>query len=779
MTQIIDSFIDDNQKIPVRIEINSRENKINCTAKIDFSLSRREKFRNNIISELDFECHITDKVLKNNDFISYDNDVISSQLQFNDDLANTATIAIKFRNHSLIKLKFTNNQWQEINHHINRLSSAECKMIGRYSHKNILPYSRNELLKITNSDNSTAYYGFLTDLHTHLSSQISSSDLLLAAKKANAKYPSGMLEMFGLDCSNLPKTTMESYEFKPAASQNNDFEQAGNIVEAVYVADILANTTLTQQMQSLLELPFDNVSNFDDVEYHMYRARNPLNKTPALVPYIIEQVAKDYKKQGVEYAELSVTAVLDEKWLSAAIIAIEKAEQETGVKLRLLASLFRDESPHNMLIKLEKIKFISQCPYIVGIDFLGYEANKTKNFRWALNNISRFAKSQAESKSYRGNDWAFADDFIIRVHAGENGKNKGNVAEALAVADKYQVRMRIGHAAHGNPEIDSKTINKERVIIEFNPDSNIALNNIDTLEQIPMKDWADSDVPFVIASDGGGAYLTNAKQLYKSAVFCGLTVDDISKIHQTEQKYIKYQDELFKNKQIAFNDKYNDFEGFIEDVKRFNAEILSSDKQQMSLSGLAGKTPILIAGASGTSWKDISEPWRKEIKTVINRLVNLTDAEKIYFVQGRVKDTGLGAVLDKSIEEYNDKQSEQSQKFDVLGMLSSKEQTPKLSANIDYITTFDKKYEQIAGEIIPYIAKFGGYAFFIGGSHFTREFINLCEDYIAGKYMLMNGPSGASTEKSQVTDNKIIIFKNAEEMMEKLRENDEFSKLMK
>ncbi len=622
------------------------------------------------------------------------------------------------------------------------LTVSETRMLGQYPHPQI-PYTRDEL------DSLSDTVRLRTDLHTHLSAQISSDALLQVAAQADIAYPVELLEHIGIDTSNYPHHPTPSFRFSPAMAQGLACEQGAGDVAGVKVA-ALYGTAAGETLMRHMHVAADNVVPFDTLERQIYRMRNPLTKHPACQQGIILAVARDYQRQGIDYAELAVTAALDADWLAAAIPAITQAEQETGVRLRLLAAIPRSLSPQQMLQRLDIIKHVMQHPYVVGMDILGYESNKTRNVYWALSNIARWIGDDDERR-----------DLIIRVHAGENGKNPDNVGEVLDIATRYGLRIRIGHAAYGHTQAyltqARELTDAGLLIIEFNPDSNIAVNNIDALEELPLQHWMQAGVAAVVASDGAGIYQTDNQQLLASALFSGLSADDVANIQAIETAHIARQDHIYTKALASYRNQYSDDTAFITAMRA-----CSASAAMHSMERLRHKRPLLIAGASGSSWARMSEDEQMRVRDGITALVNTLDAHKVYFVMGRVKHEGIGQILDDALTQRAiDHPNFLS--FDVIGMLSGAQNMPTLAEHLNGIVPLKGALMSVPVEMTALLQHYGGCALYIGGSAFTRDFIRCSED--AGiLFGVMANVTGASGDKAHILHTS-YTFDDAQTML--------------
>jgi hypothetical protein len=673
-----------------------------------------------------------------------------------------------------------------------RLTVMELRMMAQMAGV-ALPYARIGLSEYANPD----YWHSRTDLHTHLTSQISAQDLLEIAAACDAAFPCELLALLGIVISphptplplgegaatsavgkpspigrgqgegiitkNFSIVMIPSIPFSPAASDGLVCEQVGKEVPAVSLAMLRAQAPdAWQRMLEAMHVGVEEIIPFDTLERRIYRLRNPLAKNPALITATIMNIAEVYQRHGVEYAELAVTAALDPAWLEAALPALQEAEKRTGVTLKLLIGLPRAMQPAQILTQLKMVMFVAQHPAIVGVDFLGYEANKTRNFAWALSHFARFASAQRREKDMLGCGWNFADDLIMRVHAGENGKNPDNVEEVLDIALKYQVRVRVGHATYGDAAaciVKAKQLAEhQRIIMEFNPDSNLAMNNIDRAEDLPIVQWAKAGIPYVLASDGAGVYQTDARQLFNAGIFAGLGEEELALMMATEDVHITYQRVLGEAKQRAYHARYGDDVAFIAAMRAYGQQVRGQHIEDV----LQGKIPLLIAGASGSSWQRMDSAAQAEIRRGITALVQALDATKVAFVVGRIKPEGLGKVLDDALDAYYAARPD-APIFTVIGMLSGQQNMPSIARHINHIVPLKGELMSVPVQMTELARAHHGLALYIGGSAFTRDFI-LCSKQAGLPFAVMADVAGASGEKARILEEK-HVFHGAEGMV--------------
>ena len=100
-------------------------------------------------------------------------------------------------------------------------------------------------------------------------------------------------------------------------------------------------------------------------------------------------------------------------------------------------------------------------------------------------------------------------------------------------------RVRIGHGLYGVDEQVLDMAKEMETIIEFNMSSNLALNNINSITEIPIKKYLDRGIDVVLGTDGHGLYSTSGTQEALLASAAGLESRDFEKIKETESKVIE------------------------------------------------------------------------------------------------------------------------------------------------------------------------------------------------------------------------------------------------
>jgi adenosine deaminase len=610
----------------------------------------------------------------------------------------------------------------------------------------------------------------ITDLHTHSSAQLSNEQLIGLALKHGLSYPVELLKKLNIRLSNEEASAIQSHGLG-ASFQPTEHEKPRLHCETQNEAcDVIPLSALTpehlQRLQDQLRIPQDMTLSFTDFDKEYYRFVNPLVKNPVLTKDLILTIARDYAKHGIKYAELSTGAMLNldkqgqATWFKEMIETVKEAEAETGVQLRFLIGIPRSYGPAKVIAELQKIKYAARHPLIAGIDLLGYESDRTSKFSAALSHIADWARAPEGTELSVEQGWDFKRDFTIRIHAGETGKNSGNVAEAVDIAERYGVHVRIAHAINEalDPELDAKirklsSQEPPLVSMEFCPSSNLAYNNIQHVSEVPLPRWLKCCKSWFLGTDGAGAIQTTPVQLSLAALGAGATLDQLAELHANEKKFIARAQKNFDLKTAAYRSLYGKeadaefLKGFAAHAKEINDLIdpKTLDPVHPKLPKIfEGKRPILVAGASQESFDDIQRKTQSEIVRAMRMLVAATDPKKTYFVVGRSKSEGLTAALDQAIVEHNE--ANPTNKFAVLALIT--EDISDLPRSISWVVPQPGRHDSVPENIVNFmrgtLGSIPGISIFIGGSNYTSDMILKTRQGSGMAFLLMENVKGAS-----------------------------------
>ena len=299
-------------------------------------------------------------------------------------------------------------------------------------------------------------------------------------------------------------------------------------------------------------------------------------------------IARNYKKQGVYYAEISDTTLV-KKYESIEMLrqvheVMPCIYQETGVMIRFLAAMRRIPltivkdavTPSNYIEQnLEVLKATALDPYVAGCDFVGEEINDIITLKPAFKEIVKIAAKDPS--------------FVIRVHAGENDSQKDNIAHSIAcvkdslLPGQNMPRMRLGHGLYTYSPSSKKgkevlkQLKENNVVLEFQITSNVRLNNLNSLEKHPLKQYLRQGICCVQGTDGAALYgTTSIDEQLSLAKMLGLSDSELQLMRNAEAKIIREGQEAYSAKKASFAELLKD---------RDMEEVLLEKMQKVKISG--------------------------------------------------------------------------------------------------------------------------------------------------------------------------------------------------
>lgn len=582
-----------------------------------------------------------------------------------------------------------------------------------------------------------------TDFHTHSSSEISGEGLVGLAFTLGVRYPVRLLKKLGIDTEGRTVEMIDRVRFPPLEPPSLEIPRREDGVD---IRDLRAAER--GKLAYAMDMPADRQSAAGSFDLRCYPFRYPLTKHPRILEESYREIARRYRQNGIRYAEITITSPVSAASLRILHRVVPDIERESGVHLRFLLGIPRTFGKPDLHASLEKAKILARSPYIMGIDIIGYETNKTGAF-------------DAELRTFAGWMRRHHPEFTLRVHAGENMKNPENIRHILEIARDTGVRIRVGHAIYG---VDEDTLNlaeilarKGQLVLEFNPDSNIALNNIDTLETIPFRESAARRIPFVVGSDGSGFYRTSARQLEKNLEHLGLDTAALELLRESQRALLDRQLRYGREKETALAELEEMIAGCAalppspaapEHTPPNNGlpEDVTALEGGEPPDHLKDKRPVLLVGASGSTWTRMSPEDRREAAIAVDMLARTLDPEKVYFVTGRVKKEGLAAELYAA----NDRLRRESKPaFEVAAL-------------------HENNFLVLPQRLANFSTRHGGELIALGGGAFTRDIIlsvkhnNILADTGSSEsgdprkahYFVMKNIGGASKEKAEMLTRK-------------------------
>ena len=568
---------------------------------------------------------------------------------------------------------------------------------------------------------------FRTDLHTHIHANLTSDDLIALGIKHQIQYPLYYIKKLGLKLSDeqIKKVFLErlKIEKKYAYSELVGKKLTRKIDDETYInfADLILNNTEYQErniakIRNSLVLMKDGQAVFTNLEkLYLYRyvfskgkeSKQKINITIEMAQNIKDReirntlikmlqdskkeeykentllqdkllwVAREYQKQGINYSEIAVTWIVRKGEEGAKILEelheiLPKIEEETGVKLRFLAAISRTlMTPQQLVEAIDVIKAAAKSPYVVGSDIMGEEINDIRRFKILIKELVELAITRD-------------DGFTIRIHAGENDSYKENVIRAIecikeAVPKNKKIpRCRIGHGLYGialQEEEKNKLINELKetgAVLEFQLTSNIRLNNLNKIENHPIKYYLSKGVKCVQGTDGCGFYGTDCMEEQMALTnLLNVTEDEMLRMREVEKEIQLQNEKYFNKKEERFNNWLsgrNIKEAILEEENRNmqqrtnNKEIekmleeehfLEAEKElkEKIIELPTDKMPIVIAGGSFNS-SGRKTILTEEGKRILEELVKRINKEKAYFVIGH-KIEGYEKELINSVKKWN------------------------------------------------------------------------------------------------------------------------------
>ena len=558
---------------------------------------------------------------------------------------------------------------------------------------------------------------FHTDLHTHMNGNLPPDALIALGVVRQLRYPYYYIKKLGLRCDlsqtaklekrrSIAEAALEDTgltgKYRDRRIDDNTFINfaeliLGNPADAQYNIDRIRNS---------LTIPKDGQAVFADLEkVYLYRyvftkgqaAEDPFSGINlALIPDrevlayaeqmrrdretvrfgsntlfqdLLLWIAREYRRRGIEYAEISDTSLLNREVFAAKLREIHEimpaVTRETGVLLRFLAgirriplTIIRDRvTPNDYLAdNLQILRTIAGDPYIAGSDIIGEEINNILELRAVIRELVRIAGEN--------------EGFVIRIHAGENDSLRDNVAnsiacvrEALAPGQKMPT-LRIGHGLY---TCDLRTprgrklledMKEARVTLEFQITSNVRLNNLSRLDNHPLRRYLRAGIACVQGTDGGALYGTDSiDEELSLEKLLGLSFEEMKKMNRTDARILQESRTLFEHRMEDFRrccgagDAEKWYLRRLEEVPRITQDLWKESGRIDAAEELNGQIaplpeglfPVVVAGGS-FNHSGHRTAVREEERQLIDRLLNTLDPEKSFFVLGHSL-TGLEGYL--------------------------------------------------------------------------------------------------------------------------------------
>ncbi|MBO7662093.1 MAG: adenosine deaminase [Clostridia bacterium] len=548
---------------------------------------------------------------------------------------------------------------------------------------------------------------FRTDLHTHMNGNLPPDALIALGIVHQIRYPYYYIKKLGLRCSQDQTAKLELRRGK-AEKELGETELTGkhrdrkiddrtfiNFAELILGNPGDAQTNI-DRIRNSLTIPKDGQAVFDNLEkVYLYRyvftrgvaAEDEFSGINiALIPDrevftyaeqmcrdreteryghntlyqdLLLWIAREYRRRGIEYVEISDTGLLNRDRFAAQLREIHEImpviTRETGVLIRFLAAIrrvpltiIRDRvTPNDYLAdNLRILKTIAGDPYVAGSDIVGEEINDILELRAVIRELVRIAGEN--------------DGFVIRIHAGENDSLRNNVANSLAcVTDALEPgqrmpSLRIGHGLYtrdlrtpGGQKL-LEDLRKNRVTLEFQITSNVRLNNLSRLDHHPLKQYLAAGIDCVQGTDGGALYGTDSiDEELSLEKLLGLGLKELSKMAAAERRILAESREVFEGRRKAFRegggagDPERWYLGQLDATAGIDRDLWKDSGRADAWEALRERiaplpenlTPVIIAGGSfSTSGRRAT--LREEDRRIIDRLLETLDPGRVIFVTG-------------------------------------------------------------------------------------------------------------------------------------------------
>jgi ADP-ribose pyrophosphatase YjhB (NUDIX family) len=582
-----------------------------------------------------------------------------------------------------------------------RLSPFETRYLAENGHPHPIPKTDAPRVKLA------------TDLHVHFAGCVRAADLVRIGLEHNIRYPVALLEEAGIH-----------------------IERTGEVALSELTPELLS------ALRRSLGIPVDRQITFLEME-RIYRLRAPITRNITTFVSLLRQIAADYAAMGVKHVELSMSNVVEAARLRAIQQHLPEIEQSSGVQIRFLAAMSRHDDLEWDLDYIDQVQKLSAFRYIAGADFMGHETNSTRAFADRITKLAQWADRARPG-------------FVIRVHAGENPAYPENVRVALEAAGDCNVQLRIGHGLYGVDQQTMDELHRKGVIVEFNLNSNFALNNIQASREVPMRRYFDAGISAVLGTDGYGIYQSSLEFEARVAALSGLSASDFERIAATENAYVAklaqaeaagtisierfdvpadspnvhYTPQVMSRRKT---EKQQRDKRLVERLATLNVPLLENDAIH---DALRGRRCISFAGAWKNSWAAISPANQERIRRELAALIAALDPTRTALITG-----GTRYGIENIVQQHARKRSG----FVLLGTLVR--ETPPDWIEPATLThgclVGETLYDKAAG-LYRLMKEHGGLCLFIGGGNIVSDEIQTACN-LRLRYLLMDGPEGASS----------------------------------
>ena len=548
---------------------------------------------------------------------------------------------------------------------------------------------------------------FRTDLHTHMNGNLPPDVLIALAIVHQIRYPYYYIKKLGLKCTPaqieglearrvaagraLGETTLTGRHRERRIDDYTFINFAdlilGNLADAAFNIERVRNSlTIPKDGQAVFanlekvylyryvftkgvrsDAPFSglNIDGIPDREVAGCAAailrdrEDDRYRANTLYQDLLLWIAREYQRRGVEYVEITDTALLNRADFPSRLRQIHEImpaiTRETGVLIRFLAgirriplTIVRDRvTPNDYLLEnMRCLRAIAADPYVAGSDIIGEEINDILELRSVIRELVAIAGEHP--------------GFVIRIHAGENDSLRDNVAnsircvaEALAPGQAMPP-LRVGHGlytcdlrgAKGRRLLEDMV--KYGVTLEFQITSNVRLNNLSRLERHPLRQYLKAGVRCVQGTDGGALYGTNSiDEELSLEKLLSLSHGELLAMRHAEDDILAASRATFADRLAAFRrdcpgrDVELYYQEQLESAGEASGDLWRGSDKLPAEQALADRIaplpeagfPIVVAGGSFNNSQHRTA-LRAGDRAVIDALLARLDPGKVFFVVG-------------------------------------------------------------------------------------------------------------------------------------------------
>jgi ADP-ribose pyrophosphatase YjhB (NUDIX family) len=371
-------------------------------------------------------------------------------------------------------------------------------------------------------------------------------------------------------------------------------------------------------------------------------------------------------------------------------------------------------------------------------------------------------------------------NFVIRVHAGESPSHPENVRVAIEEARGHSIDLRIGHGLYGVDDATLERIVERKAIVEFNLDSNVALNHLQSARYVPLRRYVDAGVNVVLGSDGYGLYQTTPSAAAQAALLCGLDPSHLDKIAQTETEYIERARARDASRArsagsyiVPHDTRPKHFKPAV--LARRRAEIAARDAAiaarlreldvpiVIATDGdafrnvVSRRAVVSIAGAWAHSWDALTADERLTIEREMTLFVEGLDPREAVLLTGGTR-FGVEGVVGRAAVKRG---------LTVVAAIVRATPPAALEAGAFTHACFvgETLYDKAAG-LYDLVRAHDGACLFVAGGQIVSDEIQTAKN-LRLRYLLMDGVSGASSRHA--AEEPARAFRRAQEALHALR----------